>query len=38
MNTALDGIVNWLHDHKWLTCLLLCTLIFAAGKLDWYLP
>jgi hypothetical protein len=38
MDAALTNATNWLADHPWSTCALLCAMILIAGNLDRVLP
>lgn len=38
MDAALAQVCNWLADHPWITCAILCAACIAASRLDLVLP
>jgi hypothetical protein len=38
MDAALTHACNWLADHRWTTCAILCAVCAFAGHLDVVLP
>jgi len=38
MDAALTHACNWLAEHRWTACLVICLVCVLAGRLDVVLP